>query len=275
MGEWNLMKYLACDLDGTLLNENHGINEANIKGIIEFKEAGNKFIISTGRSLSSIYDLFSEYPEIEYDYIVACNGAIVLDKDKNVIHSKFIGSEVAEGIFKEFLDNEDVCVHFESEGEHYLVDSNIPNLEDVPKDMRGLYSHFKDRVSIEDLFKDINERNYSIISLFSKNGDRNVAEKAKNKLVKSLGDDLEAFRNQFFVDIAPKGCTKGSGLKKILELNNVNEDKLYAIGDSFNDISMFNLTENSFTFHYAEDGVKEIANNHVSSVEECIRKIID
>ncbi|VYU12482.1 Cof-type HAD-IIB family hydrolase [Clostridium tertium] len=269
------MKYLASDLDGTLLNEEHGISEENIKGIIEFKKAGNKFIISTGRSLASIYDLFSDYPEIEYDYIVACNGAIVLDKDKNIIHSKSVRNDIAEDIFKEFIDNEDVCVHFESEGEHYLVDSNIPDLESVSQEMRDLYNHFKYRVSKEELFNNVSEREYSIISLFSKNADKHVAEKAKNILLDKFGDSLEAFRNQFFVDIAPKDCTKGNGLKKILELNNVNEDKLYAIGDSFNDISMFNLTENSFTFHYAEDGVKEIANNHVSSVEECIKKIMN
>ena len=88
------MKYLACDLDGTLLRENQTISRENLEAIVNFKEAGNKFVISTGRNVDSIYDLFNDYPEIEYDYIVACNGAVVLDNNKDIILNKYINEVI-------------------------------------------------------------------------------------------------------------------------------------------------------------------------------------
>ena len=268
------MKYLACDLDGTLLKEDHTISKENLEAIVRFKEAGNKFIISTGRNLDSIYDLFKDYPEIEYDYIVACNGAIVVDKNKNVISSNYINSNIAEGVFNDFISKKDICIHFEADGEHYLVEpKEIECTSSSSQDTSEILFHFKNRISVEDLFS--KERKYSFISVFSTKKDIEVAEKAKDLLIENYGHGLEAFRNQYFVDIAPKDCSKGNGLRKVLELDNVDVDYLYAIGDSFNDVSMFNLTKNSFTFYNVEEELKAIANNYVSSVGECIKSIME
>ena len=260
------MKYLACDLDGTLVQHDEIIKEEYINAILKLKEKGHKFIISTGRSLEGIYKIFNKYPEIKYDYIVACNGSIIIDNNSNVIYDNYISSEVAEEVFRDFMDEDGICVHFEYEGSNYLID---------PEDYSGmehLMEYFKGVISKEDVFSE--KRNYSIISLFTKNMDIVRAEEAKELLIKKYGHALEAFRNQYFVDIAPKDCSKGNGLKKLLELNNLDIEKLYAIGDSYNDLSMFKLTNNSFTFHHAEEQLKVYANNHVSSVSECIERMI-
>ena len=261
------MKYLACDLDGTLVQHDQSIKKEDIDAILRLKESGHKFIISTGRSLKGIYNVFDRYPEIKYDYIIAGNGSIILDNNKNVIYDNYISNDTANSLFKEFINEKDIYIHFENEGDNYLIES-----EDLT-DIRDMMCHFKEIVSEDTLFKE--ERRYSIIGLFAKNKDIDKAENAKNLLLEKYGQELEAFRNQYFVDIAPKDCSKGNGLKKILELNKAYEDKLYAIGDSFNDVSMFELTENSFTFHYAEEKLKNHANNIVSSVSECIEKILD
>ncbi|MCR1950943.1 HAD family hydrolase [Clostridium sp. DSM 100503] len=261
------MKYLACDLDGTLVQHDNTIKEEDINAILKLKEEGHKFIISTGRSLEGIHKIFNEYPEIKYDYIVACNGSIIIDSNDNVIYDNYIGNEVAEEVFRDFIGEEDIYVHFEHEGSNYLIE---------PEDFSGiehLMDYFKGVISKEDVFSE--KRNYSIISLFAKNMNINKAEEAKELLIKKYGHDLEAFRNQYFVDIAPKDCSKGNGLKKLLELNKLDIEKLYAIGDSYNDLSMFKLTKNSFTFHHVEEELKGYANNHVSSVSECIEMMIE
>ncbi|MDV4151669.1 Cof-type HAD-IIB family hydrolase [Clostridium sp. AL.422] len=267
------MKYLACDLDGTLLREDQTISRENLEAIIWFKKEGNKFVISTGRNVDSIYDLFRDYPEIEYDYIVACNGSIVLDNNKEVILNKYIRNDIAEKIIKDFIDREDVCINFVSDGQHYLIETkSLEHASCLSQDISDMLVRFKDRISINELFS--TRRMYSFISIFSLNKDVELAEDIKNLLVKIYGQDLEAFRNQFFVDISPKDCSKGNGLKSILELNDIKEENLYAIGDSFNDVSMFELTKNSFTFHHVEEDLKRIANKHVSTVGECIDNIM-
>lgn len=260
------MKYLASDLDGTLIH-NGEISKADIGAIVRLKNKGYKFIISTGRGIASIEQVFSKYPEVKYDYIVGCNGAIILDKDRNVVYEAYINSEIGGNILKDFMDEDKCCTHFESENENYLVDPI--ETEDVAEFM----GHFNGVISKEDTLKE--KRKYSIISLFARDKSIERAQIVRDKIANKYNNELEVFRNQYFVDIAPKGCSKGSGINKVLELDGGHVDRLYTIGDSLNDISMFKITKNSFTFNNAEQLVKAEANNYVDTVEECIDRILE
>ncbi len=104
--------------------------------------------------------------------------------------------------------------------------------------------------------------------------DQIKAEKIKDEIIKKYGEHVEAYRNQFFVDIVPKGCSKGNALKRILEVEDMSKDDLYVVGDSFNDVSMFNITHNSYTFNDSEEKVKEYANHEVDYVYEVIEALL-
>lgn len=259
------MKYLASDLDGTLIH-NGEISKSDIEAIVRLKNKGYKFIISTGRGITSIEEVFSKYPEVEYDYIVGCNGAIILNKNREIVHEAYINNEIGGELLKDFIEEDKCCTHFESENENYLVDP--VNTDDVAEFM----SHFNGVISKEDALN--GNRKYSIISLFARDKCIERAQSVRDRVANKYSDDLEAFRNQYFVDIAPKGCSKGAGINKVLELEGGNVDKLYTIGDSLNDISMFKITKNSFTFNNAEELVKSEANHYVDTVEECIDRIL-
>ena len=102
-----------------------------------------------------------------------------------------------------------------------------------------------------------------------------LREKLKEQLLDTFGESYGIFRNQAYVDMVGKDCSKGSGLKKILEIENWDVNNLYTIGDSYNDISMFEITDNSFTFNHVEDFVKAHANHTVDFVHECIDIILN
>lgn len=44
----------------------------------------------------------------------------------------------------------------------------------------------------------------------------------------------------------------------ILQDEKLNADCLYCVGDSFNDVSMFNVTKNSYKFNEAEEKEKHM-----------------
>ncbi len=77
------MKLLASDFDGTLLVDKK-INKRDIEGIKALRKKGHKFIISTGRTLLTMEGVIEKY-DLEFDYLVLCNGAVILDKNKKVI----------------------------------------------------------------------------------------------------------------------------------------------------------------------------------------------
>lgn len=261
------MKYLACDLDGTLIQEDQTIKKEDIEAILELKKSGHKLIISTGRGLTGIERAFSNYPEVKYDYIVACNGSLVLNSNGEIVYNNYISSEVGRAILEEFLEENDIYLHFASEGKSCVIEPKNIELEEH-------MIEFSDKViNHKDLF--LEDRKYDMLGFNVENKDIVRAEELKNRVVESYGDILEAFRNQHFIDIAPKDCSKGNGLKKLMEIIDFDTENLYTIGDSYNDISMFNLTKNSFTFHYAEEKLKPYANNCVGSVSECINTILN
>src|SRR5699024_3691247 len=95
-----------------------------------------------------------------------------------------------------------------------------------------------------------------------------------NEINREFSQDVVAYRNAQFVDVVPKGCSKGNGVKQVCEMMNISMDNVYTIGDSFNDVSMFNITKNSFSFPNVEEKLKEHVNFIVDSVSECIEKHI-
>lgn len=125
----------------------------------------------------------------------------------------------------------------------------------------------------EDILKE--KRRYGIISLFARDKSIERAQLVRDKIADKYSDKLEVVRNQYFIDIASKGCSKGNGISKVLELDGGHVDSLYTIGDSLNDISMFKITKNSFTFNNSEELVKAEANHYVDTVEECIDIILE
>ena len=232
------MKLLASDFDGTLLVDKK-INKRDIEGIKNLRKKGHKFIISTGRTLLTMEGVIEKY-DLEFDYLVLCNGAVILDKNKNVIKNNLVDFEAVKKIVEEFAD-------FSEE-----IDFDLVKKEEILDLKNGAV----------------------ILSICTSDASVERGEEIKKRLIEIFGDELSIFRNQFFVDISSKGSSKGEGLKEVLKLENKNLNDIYTIGDSFNDISMFEITDNSYTFNRAEEGVKAHANNHVDYVHEIVDHII-
>ena len=94
------MKLLASDFDGTLLVDKKS-NKRDSEGIKNLRKKGHKFIISTGRTLLTMEGVIEKY-DLEFDYLVLCNGAVILDKNKNVIKNNLVDFEAVKKIVEEF-----------------------------------------------------------------------------------------------------------------------------------------------------------------------------
>ena len=80
-----MIKLIASDMDGTLLNDDHMISEENLKAIRKAQEMGRHFTIVTGRD----YDTVKPYLEecnLKCECILS-NGAEYRDINGNVIEN--------------------------------------------------------------------------------------------------------------------------------------------------------------------------------------------
>ena len=76
------MKIIASDYDGTL---NHkGIDDKKRNTIKKWREKGNKFGIVSGRMADDLIRIYKK-DELELDFLLACNGAVILTTDGKIL----------------------------------------------------------------------------------------------------------------------------------------------------------------------------------------------
>ena len=245
-------RMLASDLDGTLILEEK-ISQKDREAIKELRKRGGIFAISTGRPLNGIGILDND-DKIEIDYYVLLNGALILDSNREKISHKCIENNVLRDILGDIL-TDDMKVGMDTGYTTYVYNE----IEDFPFDNVRLIK------SIDEIKEEV-----SLLSITLDDKSFEEIEKLKDYINNKYGEKIIAYRNTKYIDVVSKGCSKGEGIKTIANLAGLEADKIYTIGDSYNDIAMFELSDNSFTFHRVEDGLKDIAKNIVEDVAECI-----
>lgn len=69
------------------------------------------------------------------------------------------------------------------------------------------------------------------------------------------------------IDVVKRGCSKGNG---ILEITKLISDETAGIGDSYNDLEMFKVVNQSFTFKTSPKDIQQQTRYTVSSVKMAI-----
>lgn len=248
------MKLFVTDLDGTLVEGNE-LKEENLRAIRNLKDNNGILAVATGRPYNGCSFLKDKY-DIQVDYFVLLNGGLIIDKDGEVVHHKDISFKLVKDIIAS-IKEEGVVIAIESGYTTYVIHGEYTELN-VCNELT--------RKELED----IKSERLSLISLYyPKSTTEEVDEICRTINEKYLGEII-AYRNSKFVDVVPIGCSKGEGVRYIMERESIPKEDVYAIGDSWNDISMFNVSGNSFTFSDVEDEIKKEVNNIVKSVAEAI-----
>ena len=74
------MKLLFTDLDGTLLDDAKNISDADMAAIHAMIDAGHKFVMTTGRPLTSVKRIAEKYGFLKQGYfLVSFNGGLIYD----------------------------------------------------------------------------------------------------------------------------------------------------------------------------------------------------
>lgn len=249
------MKILASDFDNTLLFYD-GMRENDLKAIKKFQAQGNLFGVCTGRNLEGILNPSKDY-DIQYDFYICTSGSHILDKDLNIILAKKIPMEVVKEL--RTILGKDIHMSMTYDNKMYHLN------KDPHRQYRGT------------IIKDINEINVQEIDACSfhyPNGQIKEARKMIEKILKQLGHKISAFQNNEHIDITALGCSKGNGIEIIKKHYQIQDHDMIGIGDSFNDLPMFEHVGNSYTFDYSDQEVKQKADHVVSSIAECIDDLL-
>ena len=128
-------KLIALDMDGTLLNGELQLSNRTKDAINAVNKKGVNVVLSTGRMLSSA-QVYARELELD-NYIIASNGAVIMDDSKNIIYSKNINLDKLE-VIMDIGKFYDVYYHF--------YDSNTLYTDNYVKEIVDFYNNRDSRI---------------------------------------------------------------------------------------------------------------------------------
>lgn len=266
------MKFVVSDLDGTLLESHDTISNYTKLVIRKLIKRGINFAIATGRGKKSVEKLLKEL-EIK-TYLICNNGANIYDKNGKIIFETTITPELTSQILKTIRKNNLYFSAFKEEN-FYKCKGDLNEY--------GASKIFKENI-IENL-EDSPEVNKIIVVDKDPSVIKNISDILKEKYASVVEITIS---QPTCVDISPKGCNKGEGIKQISKIFNIPLMEFMAFGDGENDIEMLKIVgvpvimgnsqeilKNNFTNiakTNKENGVAEYIVNYFNLLSEDVEK---
>ncbi|MFT9847284.1 Cof-type HAD-IIB family hydrolase [Aneurinibacillus sp. REN35] len=259
-------KLAAIDIDGTLLNDDYKITEANKEALKAAEEEGVSIVLCSGRAPRSVTPLLEEIGI--HGYYICHNGAVTShSKTKEVLHEAgFLMDSVRNALNycrKENIHT-DFCTAF---------DMYTESLE--REDVRTMYAKYlaqptllADALNIEDK-----------LVKFTLFGTREQLDKAYTDLG-LMNLPVRTLRSgPSYIDLIDQATSKGAALNNLAQHLNISLNDTIAIGNYYNDLDMIMMAGVGVAVGNAPQDVKDkanlvVASNNESGVAEALERLV-
>lgn len=285
-----MIKLIASDMDGTLLNDDHMISEENLKAIRKAQEMGRHFTIVTGRDYGAVKSYLEEC-DLRCECILS-NGAEYRDVDGNVIESVYMNKESVKIVF-DILNEAGLCIQLMTNKGSYVT-----NKESDKKAIIDRFKLFNPKMTEEEVVEFVEkfhkqrgmklidniygilENDVEILKIVTFDNDEKLIARLKEKLRENTSDLAVASTFANDIEISDIKAQKGLILAKTIKKMGIDKSEVIVLGDSFNDYSMFTEFENSYAMENAIPEIKEIAkyvtdSNNNDGVAKAIYKSLE
>ena len=250
-----MIKLIASDMDGTLLNSDHKIPKENIELIKFVQKNGIQFVVATGRAYYEALPALND-ESIKCD-VISFNGGIIYDKNGNIINitpmklkDLYYTIEILKSLeisYQLYTKNTIYTNSIETDITAYIdlirANGEEPNEQHLRQEARNKLAlgHITEVDNIE-LY--LNQENNPAIKVI---GISNDLEKLKHATELLSGNDNISVTSSGAnnVEIMDKKATKGEALKIVADIHDVNLKNAIAIGDNLNDQAMLDIVEYS------------------------------
>lgn len=252
-----MVKLIATDMDGTLLNSNHEIPNDFKETISALKEKDVMFAISTGRNYLDISYKFDDYKD---ELLFICeNGTGIYYKDE-CIYSKFLENGTIKKLVKlgREIDNAYPILcgtkGLYLEDEKALEQLNILFPMNVP-------------VTKVDSLLDVDDGIFKVNMFDLTDAETNSYPIFKNENIEGV---TLTPSGRYWLDMSSFGTNKGIAIKKVQDMFDIDYKETMVFGDHLNDIEMMQSAYYSYAMKNGHDDVKEVANFETKYTnEEC------
>jgi hypothetical protein len=263
-------KLVATDLDGTLLKLKNGneISPITVEVIKKVKEKGVKFTFCTGRMFSSALpyaqELGIDVPLVTYE------GALVRHPLKaETIYQRFLPLAEAKKIV-EWAHEEGLALNAYYNDQLYI--------EELRPETKDYIERSKVKAEIVGNFVDFLDKDP--IKLVALSFNEEQLKDFEEKVRRNLGDKVYVTRSlRSYLEFTHPEATKAHGLRALVDYLSLEPDEVMVIGDSYNDLAMFEVAGFAVAVGNAAAEVKAKAdfvteNNEDEGVAEALLKFI-
>ena len=238
------MRLLVADYDGTFFVDEENLKE-NIKWVKKWQENENLFMISTGRSYSSIKNQV-DINQIPYDYLSCADGSILYDNKGNILKMYEMNKEIIEP-YKKFYQN------LKFEEIQFSYPRGYSNIEINDKELLGIN-----------------------VCLATENYTKEIVDTFIEMSKKYPEYHFLNYKhpNFSYLCIKPSGIDKSSTISFLKEKLKLKQTDIYVIGDSYNDYEMIKKN-NGVCMTTSCKEVLDICNKTYSSVSNYIEDILN
>lgn len=285
-----MIKLIASDMDGTLLNSKHEISKENLEAIRTAEAAGLTFVIATGRKYDDVEPIIKAC-DLKCQCILM-NGAEYRDEEGNILEQINVDKSKAKQII-DMMQQAAVAVEIYTNKGSYTTETKERALEGITyrimsfepgvsfieaMGMAREYPYFKNLKYITNIDEFL-KSDIEIGKILAFHQDVDLVTKLRNNL-KTIEGLAVASTFATNIEVNNVKAQKGIILSKVVEKMGIKKDEVIVFGDSFNDYSLFTEFPVSFAMGNAMPEIKEIAKyitetNDNAGVAKGIYKVLE
>lgn len=254
-----MIKLFVSDLDGTMFHEGR-LFERDVKAL---KELVNNDVILCFASGRLDYEIVKIMEELEGNFHrISMNGTYIYSNDGEELLDATFHPTVLGRIYE--MVSSDKFLLYIADSSKYYIEKKTDLVKEIEKNAN------LDTLEVQnlkdELGKSIIPKKYVVL------GEDDELLQLQEELQNELPEFITSFISaKNCLDIVPANVSKGSAIQILIEKLGIKPNEIACVGDSYNDLSMFELTPYSFAMENADDAVKKHASYIVPSVAEAVK----
>ncbi|EHJ56656.1 cof-like hydrolase [Streptococcus urinalis FB127-CNA-2] len=270
-----MIKLIAIDLDGTLLNSEKKIPKKNSEAIKAAVEAGVKIVLCTGRPKSGTKPFFEQLGLglQNEEYVILNNGCSTYStKNWELVAYHQLTPRQIEALQSLTLSFPEIELTVTGENTYFSVSERVSKL--VSDDAKSVFTTCQ-AASIEAI-----EASQEILFQAMYMGPEEALDVFEKQYGPELRNAYSPVRSQKHIyEVMPKDVTKATGLRELAVVLGIDPEEIMALGDAANDLEMLQFAGLSVAMGNASQKVKDncdviTLDNDQAGVGEAIYKYV-
>jgi len=240
-----MIKLIASDMDGTLLNSEGKIPQEFFNVFTKLKEKNILFVAASGRQYYNLLENF--YSIKDHILFIAENGTYVMQQGKE-LYSSFLDTSTIHELIELGRKTEGAEIVLCGKHAAYVETDKEELIEEVKK--------YYARYEIVDNLLEVKDH----ILKFTLCDFKGAADNSHKIFFPLYKDTLQiAVSGHLWLDIVNNDVNKGAAIKSIQKKLNISPEETMVFGDYFNDVEMLQSAYYSYAMENAPEGVKKHA----------------